>query len=197
MLADQVDWHWNAHARPRLDGLSDEEYLWEPVPGAWNVRPRGSRPGRDAVAVGTGAGAVDFAVPEPVPPPVTTIAWRLTHLVVGVLGERNARYFGGPPTDYDSYDYPLEAAGALRDLDAGFARWVAGVRTLTRTGLLAPCEEPWHASDSVAELVLHINRELIHHLAEVALLRDLWAHRSTGPAGPTSASAGVVEQGRL
>ena len=26
-------------------------------------------------------------------------------------------------------------------------------------------------------LVLHINREAIHHLAEVALLRDLFAHR--------------------
>lgn len=27
-------------------------------------------------------------------------------------------------------------------------------------------------------LVLHLNRETIHHLAEVALLRDLWAHGS-------------------
>ncbi|MDN5760078.1 MAG: DinB family protein, partial [Tomitella sp.] len=27
-----------------------------------------------------------------------------------------------------------------------------------------------------ATLVLHIHRELIHHLAEVALLRDLYTH---------------------
>ncbi|MFI6836193.1 hypothetical protein [Nonomuraea africana] len=26
-------------------------------------------------------------------------------------------------------------------------------------------------------LALHINREAIHHGAEIALLRDLWAHR--------------------
>ena len=26
----------------------------------------------------------------------------------------------------------------------------------------------------MAELVLHINREMIHHLAEIALLRDLY-----------------------
>ena len=26
-------------------------------------------------------------------------------------------------------------------------------------------------------LVLHIHREAIHHLAEIVLLRDLWAHR--------------------
>jgi hypothetical protein len=24
--------------RGRLEGLSDEEYLWEPVPGCWTVR---------------------------------------------------------------------------------------------------------------------------------------------------------------
>ncbi|CAN5250663.1 hypothetical protein BH23ACT9_BH23ACT9_22320 [soil metagenome] len=28
-------------------------------------------------------------------------------------------------------------------------------------------------------LVLHINREVIHHGAEMALLRDLFAHRSS------------------
>ena len=27
-------------------------------------------------------------------------------------------------------------------------------------------------------LVLHINRELIHHGAEIALLRDLYVHRN-------------------
>ena len=34
-----------------------------------------------------------------------------------------------------------------------------------------------YAEYSRATLVAHIHRELIHHLAEVALLRDLWAHR--------------------
>lgn len=32
----------------------------------------------------------------------------------------------------------------------------------------------------MAELVLHIHRELIHHLSEVCLLRDLYPH--THPA---------------
>jgi hypothetical protein len=123
------------------------------------------------VEVGSGAGVIDFALPEPVPPPVTTIAWRLGHVVVGVLGERNARYFGGPPTTDDTYDYPLDATTALRDLDAGFACWVRGVRGLAEADLVARCGEPGHEDSAMAELVLHINRELIHHLAEVALLR--------------------------
>jgi hypothetical protein len=32
-LAEQLDWHWHAQLRPRLDGLTDGEYFWEPVPG--------------------------------------------------------------------------------------------------------------------------------------------------------------------
>jgi hypothetical protein len=34
-----------------------------------------------------------------------------------------------------------------------------------------------------ADLVLHIHRELIHHLSEVCLLRDLYLH--TQPTGVT------------
>jgi DinB superfamily len=94
-LAEQLDWHWRAQLRPRLNGLTDEEYRWEPVPGAWNVRPRGT--GTAPIAVGAGEFTIDFAMPEPDPSPVTTIAWRLGHIIVGVLGMRVASHFGGPP----------------------------------------------------------------------------------------------------
>src|SRR5215469_18302583 len=69
-LAEQLDWHWRAQLRPRLNGLTDEEYRWEPVPGAWNVRPRGT--GTAPVQVGAGEFTIDFAMPEPDPVPVTT-----------------------------------------------------------------------------------------------------------------------------
>ena len=36
LLLDQIDWHWTRQAGPRLDGLSDEEYLWEPVVDCWS-----------------------------------------------------------------------------------------------------------------------------------------------------------------
>ncbi len=56
---------------------------------------------------------MDFAWPEPQPSPVTTIAWRINHILVGIFGERNNRYFGGPPVSYADYDYPLAAADRL------------------------------------------------------------------------------------
>ncbi|GAB3290701.1 hypothetical protein [Parasphingorhabdus pacifica] len=57
-LHDQLDWHWREQLRPRLDGLVDAEYFWEPVDGCWNVRPRKtSTPG---AADGGGEFTADF-----------------------------------------------------------------------------------------------------------------------------------------
>ncbi len=174
-LAAQLSWHWDHQLRPRLAGLSDEEYFWEPAAGAWNVRPRGAP--SPATAVGTGRHTIDFEFPPPDPAPVTTIAWRLAHVVVGVLGGRNAAHFGGAPIDYDTFDYPGSAASALAQLDEQYATWIGGVRSLAPADLTRPCGETGFESDPMAALVLHIHREVIHHGAEIALLRDLFGHR--------------------
>lgn len=42
LLRDQLSWHWTRQLRGRLDGLTDDEYFWEPAPGCWSVRPRGT-----------------------------------------------------------------------------------------------------------------------------------------------------------
>jgi hypothetical protein len=183
-LTEQLDSHWRQQLRPRLDGMTDAEYRWEPAPGAWNVRPRGT--GSAPISVGAGEFTMDFAIPEPVPPPVTTIAWRLGHIIVGVLGMRVASHFGGPPVDYSSHRYPGDAATALAQLDEAYAAWIKGVSGLGPDGLARACgpaEGPW-ARASMAELVLHINREVLHHGAEVALLRDLYLWHDNGAVGP-------------
>ncbi|MCV2489753.1 DinB family protein [Geodermatophilus sp. YIM 151500] len=176
-LAEQLDWHWRNQLRPRLDGLTDDEYLWEPVGGAWSVRPRGTATA--PMAAGGGDFTIDFAYPEPDPPPVTTIAWRLGHVIVGVLGQRAASHFGGPPADYVHHHYAGDAAGALEQLDAAYAAWTTGVRGLSVEDLRRTCgpAEGAYAEAPIAMLVLHINREVIHHGAEIALLRDLYRRR--------------------
>ncbi|KOV82071.1 DinB family protein [Nocardia sp. NRRL S-836] len=156
-LTDQLDWHWRVQLRPRLDGLTDDEYFWEPVPGAWTVH-------RD--------GSVDFEHPQPEPAPVTTIAWRMAHVIVGVFNARSASHFGGPPADYATWRYATTADEALRQLDEAYARWRAGASV---ADLEKPCgpAEPYPDLPFGA-LVLHINREVVHHGAEIALLRDLY-----------------------
>lgn len=169
LLRDQLTFHWDHQVRPRLEGMSDEEYLWEPVAGCWNLHP----------ATSTTPTTIDFAYPPPDPEPVTTIAWRLAHVVVGVLAMRNASHFGRAATDYETYPYATTATGALAQLDEEYAAWSAGVASLGEERLwqpVGPAEGPF-AEASYATLVLHINREVIHHLAEVCLLRDLHAHR--------------------
>lgn len=176
LLRDQIEWHWDHQLRGRLSGLTDEEYFWEPVPDCWSVRPRGT--GTAQVQAGSGAMTIDFGFPEPVPPPFTTIAWRLGHVIVGVLAMRNASHFGGPAVDYESFDYAVSADQALIQLDHEYAAWLRGVRSLGEKGLEDLCGEaegPF-AEESMARLVLHIHRELIHHLSEISLLRDLYAH---------------------
>src|SRR5262249_56221853 len=87
MDADTLDWnqtlrkqwefHWNHQLRARLDGLTDDEYFWSPVPHAWSVWPRGSSTA--PVQVGAGDFTMDYAFPEPVPAPFTPIPPRLPH----------------------------------------------------------------------------------------------------------------------
>ena len=64
-------------------------------------------------------------------------------------------------------------------LDHHHDAWVDGVRALDADGLARPCgpAEGPYAEYPMAALVLHINREVLHHGAEVALLLDLYAHR--------------------
>jgi len=173
-LREQCEFHWDHQVRDRLAGLTDDEYGWSPGPDGWSVRPRGTSP--TPMAGGSGEFTIDFTYPEPVPAPFTTIAWRLGHVIVGVLGERNARYFEGPAVSYPDFDYPDSAARSLALLDEFYARWIRGVRDLDTEGLTSACGEPGFEASPMADLVLHIHRELIHHLSEVCLLRDLYLH---------------------
>lgn len=162
-LADQLDVHWTHQLRPRLDGLTDDEYFWCPVPNCWTIH-------RD--------GAIDFEYQAPQPTPFTSIAWRLAHIIVGVLAMRNHSHFGGPPADYQSWQYATDAATALRQLDDVYRTWTAGVRALSDDDLQRPCgpAEGHYAAHPLSELILHINREMIHHGAEIACIRDLYAN---------------------
>jgi DinB superfamily len=165
-LADQLDWHWREQLRPRLDGLTDDEYFWQPVPDCWTVHPGGS---------------VDFVYPPPIPTPFTTIAWRMAHVIVGVFAVRAHNHFGAPPASYQDWDYATDAATALSQLDETYAAWMTGVRSLSAAELTrrcGPAEGPY-ADYPLSELVLHINREAIHHGAEIACLRDLYLHSRT------------------
>ncbi len=180
ILGEQIAFHWTQQIRPRLDGLTDEEYLFDPTTDhdIWTVHPRRDDLPEGWIQGGSGDLVIDFVHPEPEPAPFTTIAWRLGHVIVGVLAMRNHSHFGGPDADYMTWDYAATAEDALAQLDAEYGRWIEGIRGWSDDDLAQPVGEAEgpYAELPRADLVAHIHRELIHHLSEVALLRDLYAH---------------------
>jgi hypothetical protein len=170
---------------PRRHGggrLSDEEYLWEPAPGAWSIRRRGEAV--TARAYGPGEWLLDNDAGDPDPAPVTTIAWRLGHLHSGFAG-RWEWTFGErrrPPASL--VDFSPSADVALERFWALLDRWRASVAAMTPEQLETPGFGQYPlGSDPEAPFITIVwwtNLELIHHMAEIALLRDLWRTRHGG-----------------
>lgn len=173
-LVDQLESHWQHQLRPRLDGLTDAEYFWPPVPGCWTIRRRGESPA--PVPPGAGEFTMDDARPQDGREPVTTIAWRLAHLI-DVFGSPAAAHFAASPGSQPAIGYSGTAHGALRQLDDGHDGWVRDVRALGTAGLARPqgsLSPPEYAAAPLARLILYTNLEVIHHGAEICLLRDLY-----------------------
>ena len=130
---------------------------------------------------GTGAWGRDGAAhPHPWPPPFTTIAWRLSHLSE-MLSLRADHTAGSHARTRDDYAVCGDAASAIAAFDAGAA---AGHKALLSTDdaaldTVGHCTYP-HGSDPeepFADIVWWVNQEVLHHGAEIALLRDLYRAR--------------------
>ncbi|WP_435862681.1 DinB family protein [Streptomyces luteogriseus] len=82
-------------------------------------------------------------------------------------------YFGGQGVDSETFAYAGTADEAPKQLDEMYGRWNAGIRELSDADLEnAPTVGPERFPTE--NRVLHVNRELIHHGAEISLLRDLY-----------------------
>ena len=109
--------------------------------------------------------------------PRTTIEWRIRHVTEG-LAATNATYFDGPPVG--ELPRPGSASDALDRLDEAYAGWVSGVRGLGDLGLSeaqGSRSPAAFAQAPVARVMLFTSVEVIHHGAEICLLRDLYVRR--------------------
>lgn len=175
-LADLSDDVWQ-RTRTRMDGLSDEEYFWEPTPGCWSIRQRDD-----------GTWMADWPLPRPESEPFTTIAWRLWHLIDMYGEDRAPKWLDvpvqGTPIGIDDPEGrpPATAADAVALLERAHDRWDAHLGLAQNERLnesVGPVAGPKYADRTRAAYVMHMLDEFIHHSAEIALLRDLWRWQNT------------------
>ena len=166
LLLDGYD-YITGRVRARVTGLGDAEYLWEPVPDMWSVRPQDGRWVADP----------NRLVPDPAP--MTTVAWRLWHIGSDALAGYLARDGADWPLPVPEGEWFGDAASAVDGLDRAFAAFRAKIVGLGETGLARELGPDWgpYQHDSWAALVLHAIDEVAHHGAEIALLRDLYLRR--------------------
>jgi hypothetical protein len=89
-------------------------------------------------------------------------------------------HFDRPRASHHVIDYAGTAEAALRQLDEGHHAWIRDVRELGTTGLTRPqgsLSPPEFSDKPMAKIVMHIHREVIHHGAEICLLRDLYIRK--------------------
>ena len=117
----------------------------------------------------------------PTADPRISLRWRLGHIRRLLSEERNGAWLGRPaePTGLAG----RKAAGAVASLagaQAAFTWWRELVASLDDEALNTPLGEAagYFAGATGRSFVLHIADELIHHTAEAALLRDLFAGES-------------------
>jgi len=214
-------------AQVRLTGLGDQEYLWEPAPGAWSIRRRGHThsprpygPGEWMLDNGpSGIPAAEYAKidrqvrggmtvakiaadwgvssqrveeildrvgpPEPDLAPVTTIAWRLGHLHADFAGRWEWTFGARRQDPHLLVDFSPSAAVAVERFWALMDRWRDSVAAMTPEQLDTPGfgQYPYGSDpdEPFATVLCNANLEFIHHMAEIALLRDLWRARSMSP----------------
>ncbi|MET7438705.1 DinB family protein [Streptomyces sp. NPDC004082] len=224
LLLDQFD-RAREMAEVRLAGLGDEEYLWEPVPGCWSVRPRSEAttprafgPGEWVLDLGAAdipaneyaevarqaAGgmsvakiAEDWSVsverveqilahtgePEPDETPITTIAWRLGHLHFHFAGGWEWTFGERRQEPKLGVDFSPSAAVALDRFWTVIDRWRESVGSVTEEQLdtVGFSQYPYGSDpdDPYISVLSGANLEFIHHMAEIALLRDLYRSRFT------------------
>jgi len=148
--------------RHRVEGLTDEEFLWEPFPGCWTVR-RGS----------DGRWSGDYADVDPDPAPFTTIAWRLVHLAECKLMYHEYAFGAGRLT-WPEIDSAHTANTAIAELERGQQLLVDDLAGLGNVDLDGPRLTNWGEEWPTWRIFWTMIDHDLHHGGEIGVLRDLY-----------------------
>jgi hypothetical protein len=148
--------------RGRVEGLSEDEFWWEPTAGCWTVRQQPD-----------GRWAADYQEPDPVPAPMTTIAWRLVHVAeCKIMYHEYA--FGPGVLTWPEIDSAHTVDDAIAQLEHGHALLAEELSRLTDDDLNRPRATNWGEVWPAWKVFWTMIQHDIHHGAEIGTLRDLY-----------------------
>ena len=172
-----------------LDGLTQEEFDWEPHAGAWGVRRRDTCTTPNPSGNPSGDWVVDqdwdlaaAADRGEAVEPMTTVGWLLNHFgaAPGLTAELD--FLGGPLEPTPEVYGQMWAHTVLPDVGDAVSRFQAGWTALkdalaraTDEMLERACEgHPWKRGDRAVGAMIN---EVSHHGTQICMLRDLYAHQ--------------------
>jgi hypothetical protein len=161
LLIKEMDDAWNALCS-WVDGLTDPEFFWEPVPGCWTVH-----------AGENGRWIVDYESSPPDPLPFTTIAWKLYHLAsCKIMYHEYA--FGDGKLRWEDLQVANAATEAISQLTESQAVLRTSLNDLHDDELekssLTNWGERWPTWKIIWTMITHD----LHHGAEIGCLRELY-----------------------
>ncbi|HUN31248.1 MAG TPA: DinB family protein [Trebonia sp.] len=188
--------------------LTDDEFFWEPFPTAWSIRRRDEC--RTPDPFGAGQWLADFAIPEPVPVPVTTIAWLYWHMGsmpgrlcdIDFLGGTRAMASGWTSPYLAHHPIFTSAAEAVSQLRDGWHRLRSAIERadddqleVTTAGYTYAAEPPSGGlcvtgppgpAHPATHFIAAMLNEVSHHGTQIGALRDAYAWRRPTVVGPAT-----------
>ena len=134
-MSDELRWQFDlawALGELHLSALVDENFLWQPAPLSWTVRPDAS-----------GVWQSDWADTEPDPLPVPTIGWLTWHINCRRWSATFDRLSGRTPRERADVTWAGSGAAAVADLRALAAQWRELLTGLADNDLAQPSSFPW------------------------------------------------------
>lgn len=179
VVRGQLGFSWLEVAE-RLATLTQAELEWEPGPDSLRVVRRGTE--RTPRTLGVGDWVMEWPEGADSSQP-RTIGWLVAHLTEAFF-ERWEWTFGPHERRRDAVAFSGEVGAAVAGLRREVDRWRAGVDALPDEGAFTVGLSQATEIDAQApfvHLVAHMNRELIHHGAEIMVLQDLYRAADVTP----------------
>ncbi|MFF0734594.1 DinB family protein [Streptomyces chartreusis] len=169
LLRWQFDLTW-ALFEYHLERLGPEDFLWEPGPVCWTVRPTAD-----------GTWVPDWAETEPDPVPVPTIAWLSWH--IGWWWSVSIDHLQGrPPRERTDVTWPGDGEATIAWLRELRTDWLTALDRLDTADLATTAPFPWpnDPQHTIAHMIGWVNAELMKNAAEIGQLRLLRTQQPEG-----------------